>query len=362
MTSAELFHSFLNSLGIMSLLGLGYGILIRRGLGPRITCALAGCLFGFGAVFSMWQPIMMADGLFVDLRTLFVGSAGAFLGPIGACIAALLAIGARVMKGGVGMYAGIGTILIAWAMGFLWARVVRTDRADLPRLLLLGVMISASLSAWFLLPGPARNALLSEPAVFVAAFNAIGAVIFGAVIDRERQLSKRETRLFNEAGTDALTGLLNRRSLQDRFIPIGEASSGKALLVIDLDHFKAINDSFGHAVGDEILRMVAQVLRRTVRSGDLVARMGGEEFVVVLADTSREAARSAADRIRAEIEAACLSADLPELTVTTSVGGFWADGRISLDTGLRLADAALYEAKAMGRNTVKFSQKQALAA
>ncbi len=163
------------------------------------------------------------------------------------------------------------------------------------------------------------------------------------------------------AGEDALTGLPNRRQFMkagaemlERFRRYERPAS---LLILDLDHFKAINDRYGHAAGDAVLHAVAEVLREHQRHADLPARLGGEEFAVLLAETDLEGAMAVAERLRAGCEA--LRVTVPGglwagLTVTMSVGaaGCAAEDQ-SLDDVLRRADAALYRAKHEGRNRVE---------
>ncbi|MBC8087910.1 MAG: GGDEF domain-containing protein, partial [Phycisphaerae bacterium] len=133
--------------------------------------------------------------------------------------------------------------------------------------------------------------------------------------------------------------------------------SSMALLMIDLDHFKRVNDSYGHLVGDDVLRDVAALLTATIRTTDMVARYGGEEFLVLLPETDDAGAETFAERIRAAIESHDFGgrADQPGLSLTTSVGvATFPAARIeSVEDLFARADAALYRAKADGRNRVR---------
>jgi diguanylate cyclase (GGDEF)-like protein len=159
----------------------------------------------------------------------------------------------------------------------------------------------------------------------------------------------------HEATIDGLTGLRNRRWLDemfgreiDRARRSGEPS---ALLMVDLDLFKQINDEHGHLVGDAVLCRTARVLAANLRPRDLLARYGGEEFAVLLPATSEEEAVPAADRLRAAIAESDASADpLPSTTVSVGVAASGAED--TLDAVVARADAALYRAKAAGRNRV----------
>ena len=161
------------------------------------------------------------------------------------------------------------------------------------------------------------------------------------------------------AATDALTGLTNRRAFLDLVrreqSHAARYSQHTSFLVVDIDHFKGVNDVHGHLAGDVILRGVARALCRATRTTDIVCRWGGEEFVVALPQTDLEGALSAAERVRAEIEAT--SHALPagsSLTVTASIGAASAATTPwTLEAVLAKADAALYEAKRAGRNRVR---------
>ena len=162
------------------------------------------------------------------------------------------------------------------------------------------------------------------------------------------------------ARTDPLTQLLNRRVLVERLMHEVERARRYqgmiALLMIDLDHFKRVNDQYGHLVGDDVLRDVATILRNAVRAVDVVARYGGEEFVVVLPETSAPGAQAFAERLREKFEAHEFSAH-PHGTfhLTSSIGMSSYPGS-SIESGedlLARADEALYRAKADGRNRVR---------
>ncbi len=162
------------------------------------------------------------------------------------------------------------------------------------------------------------------------------------------------------ARTDPLTQLLNRRVLVERIVQEVERArryqNTIALMMIDLDHFKRVNDQYGHLVGDDVLRDVAAILRNAVRTVDVVARYGGEEFVVVLPETAAVGAQAFAERLREKIEAQDFSAH-PHGTfhVTCSIGMASYPGQ-HIESGedlLARADEALYRAKADGRNRVR---------
>ena len=160
------------------------------------------------------------------------------------------------------------------------------------------------------------------------------------------------------ARTDALTGLHNRRS----FMEIAETELSRAtrhggqlaILMLDIDHFKSINDTHGHRVGDTVLQAFGALCQRTLRPYDTMGRVGGEEFAVVLPQASRDQASIVSERIRQLVERTQLSQErgLPlHFTVSIGVTGP-ADSTTNIDTLLNQADSALYEAKRAGRNQV----------
>jgi two-component system cell cycle response regulator len=157
------------------------------------------------------------------------------------------------------------------------------------------------------------------------------------------------------AVTDPLTGLRNRRYVRrhlEGLLRGGEAS----VLMVDLDRFKPINDTHGHNVGDAALREVAQRLRASLRAADVVARWGGEEFLVVLAGAPAEYTALVADRLRDSVGSTPMQIGTLQIHATCSVGGAVAPAGSNPDTVIGAADAALYRAKAAGRNCVRMAE------
>lgn len=162
------------------------------------------------------------------------------------------------------------------------------------------------------------------------------------------------------ASTDYLTGLANRRTLaaagSRRFAAFHEHRSGLALAVIDIDHFKSINDRYGHDTGDLALRHVAARLESACRSPDLPARQGGEEFVVLFDGVDGERARAVGERLRQAVAAEPFVAGEVSLPLTVSIGvAVQVKGDRDFDSLLRRADEALYAAKSGGRNRVELA-------
>jgi len=165
--------------------------------------------------------------------------------------------------------------------------------------------------------------------------------------------------LIDAALTDPLTGLHNRRGLEGRAEAIhfrpGGGPVSQVWIMADIDHFKRVNDTYGHEAGDEVLKAVAEALRSTARGADLVARFGGEEFVLVLPDTSAELAVRIAERLRLAIEALSTDVGGQVIRVTASFGVAQRAAQDSQLEVLERADAALYSSKKDGRNRVTMS-------
>ncbi|MGQ0642395.1 MAG: GGDEF domain-containing protein, partial [Gemmatimonadaceae bacterium] len=168
-------------------------------------------------------------------------------------------------------------------------------------------------------------------------------------------------RLEQLASTDPLTDVLNRRALAERLLGemerVRRYETTVSILLIDLDFFKRVNDTHGHLVGDDVLTEVAELLQRAVRAVDVVARFGGEEFVIVLPETGAPGAAAFAERIREHVEAKTFveASDGSGLRITASIGVaiFPSPGVQTVEDLLAKADQALYRAKAEGRNLVR---------
>lgn len=175
---------------------------------------------------------------------------------------------------------------------------------------------------------------------------------------KNRELEDANRRLRKLSITDGLTGLFNHRHvhelLHDEFERSSRTEEPVAVAMIDLDRFKAVNDTYGHPTGDVILYETARILRETAREIDMVGRYGGEEFIVILPNTGEEEASRFGERVRAAVEAHVFRDDANEIRMTTSAGvaAFPAPRVDSPETLLKRADDALYEAKESGRNRV----------
>ncbi len=153
-----------------------------------------------------------------------------------------------------------------------------------------------------------------------------------------------------QAATDSLTGLLNRRSFERKLTVLRAGEPTVALAMADLDHFKTLNDTYGHETGDRALRLFADVLRGSFRESDLLCRQGGEEFLIALPSSTAEGARRAFDAVRDRLDAALTVAGLPKFTV--SIGVIDATTNEDLPELTARADTAMFAAKRSGRDQV----------
>ena len=193
-----------------------------------------------------------------------------------------------------------------------------------------------------------------QPSLFVYQLGWFSLTIYAALIltggliilARQRQLE-----LEIRAERDPLTGLLNRYSMQDRLNAelnrCQRNNQPMALLIFDIDHFKSVNDNFGHQMGDQVIRQVAAVSQATFRNYDLVFRMGGEEFLVCLPGVNQQQAAEKSELLRQQIEAQQI---VPGAKITISIGYVIAQANQYLDSLIKQADDALYHAKENGRN------------
>jgi len=268
-------------------------------------------------------------------------------------------------------FSGIGTAItnLACAGYFLMAgREFWLGRAEAPLAMWIQTLLYWLTSLSFLLCAavlllngqfvltarPSNWAEDLNPLVVIVALAGIGAL---ALAIKQLRATKAERIL---ASTDPLTGLLNRRALFD-WAKTARLGSDTAAVMLDLDNFKGINDGFGHAAGDDVLRRFAIIVRDNLRPDDRAARLGGEEFCLMLTRIAPEEARETAERIRRALEATGpLSTSFGAPTVSAGVA-IALGGDEDFDALLRRADAALYAAKQDGRNRVEGPKPQLVA-
>ena len=208
------------------------------------------------------------------------------------------------------------------------------------------------------LPWSVTNQVYGSVWLTVLSFEALLFTISIAFILLAMAKERTELRHRTAAMVDPLTGIANRRSFLQEAALIAKRHTADphptAVLVIDLDHFKSINDRFGHALGDRVLEIFSESARQSTRTTDLIGRLGGEEFAAVLYDTSREKAVAVAERIRESFAQASLEVDSRPVCATVSIGLVHCqEAVLDVPQLLAQADQALYYAKERGRNRVE---------
>lgn len=347
--------------GAAYLIGASSGAIWRLGdqISPPIPQGTANILL-FVAVGMIWSAARLFHGRRISWPGMFAG-AGAWLA---ACSIPDVAnsSGYRVI---------VSSLIVATYTFMIAVELWRERRKPLIRrwpaifvpmlhgAIFLFPMALASLS--FDLDG-SRNPATGWAAVFAmeVVLYVVGAAFIVLVLAKDRAVRAYKV----AAATDVLTGLLNRRGFFESAVDVVSASKSSkrqvSVLAFDLDHFKSINDNFGHAMGDTMLQLFASVARKTMRSSDVIGRLGGEEFVAVLSGTQAEAG-IAAERVRAAFEAATLDPKSDGVQATVSIGVACGATDTAIDQLITRADAALYRAKANGRNRIEFADEAQVA-
>ena len=318
------------------------------------TLVILSGLFGFGSVLSLYLAVgwwALTGGILLFWKRL--NSAGKKW-------LCLLILGLLIARWGYSwLVSSSQDAIIGLVIGLLYTPILMMIATILfsGRSLLVCISVGAIMGAIAML-GSTREVLAVShlddwrigPVVFFV-YSLYAWLLSNWIREREqlRTTTEQAAGLAVAANTDALTQVYNRRAA-DQFIE-RHASSGRryGVIFIDLDHFKSINDSQGHDVGDRVLQQVSQVLRLRTREADFVARWGGEEFIVILVGVSREQAAAIGEHLRSHIEKDAVPG-LP--SVTASLGIAYAPSGASLPGAILRADEAVYRAKTGGRNQV----------
>lgn len=371
--------------GAGSLLGLGLMHLLRSDQ-PRVRDALRLYRLGFVLLVALSVPAFLPAGLrpaaaqvaitLACLGVVVLGWAfhvlnGRQASPLwaAASVLALAApLGWAMAQADPLVYVRVFPLCFAWVSAVILADqmwiILRSPRVQPSETALL-VIIALFLIDWVLLahhalamtgpvpvdwvPGPPwlRGASALSYAVLPLG---VAAVVFALINERLMQA------LRNRALSDDLTGALSRRGLRElggRMLALQASHpNGVAVLMIDADHFKAVNDRYGHLCGDEVLRHMARLMRQHLRAEALVARYGGEEFTVLLPLSAEDEAVVVAERLRAVIEATPCATAQGAIPMTVSIGVAYHEPAGTLEQTLQRADERLYIAKQTGRNRV----------
>ncbi|MGH8082862.1 MAG: diguanylate cyclase [Lysobacter sp.] len=328
----------------MRTLGLGFGFF-----------AVAGVLYEDGADWWLWAVLFIngylwpplacllssrsRDPEYAEYRNLVIDSAmgGAWIAVMHFNVvpSALLAVMLSADKIGVGG----------------WRFFARTAMAQIASCMLIWATLGFAFA-----PDSSMPVILASLPFMLVYPLAISSAAYGLA----RKVVRQNKQLAHISRTDPLTGLQNRLHWDDSatatMTHCARSSKGAALMLIDVDRFKEINDYHGHLLGDAVLRRVADTLHEVVRLTDTASRIGGDEFALILMDAGREQAVRIAERVRKSVEDARFD-DAPGLRCTVSIGlALTGPKTVSAAMWMRHADAALYRAKQLGRNTVEVAE------
>jgi diguanylate cyclase len=337
------------NLGLIALASVAYSSVrtYSRHLrsGPR--AAVEGMLFGGLSILAMLgQPTVWQPGVLLDLRLVPIVLAASFGGRSVSVIAVALAIICRLTLGGAGAIPGAASLAVA---AFIGDRAARCETGSFRWVCLILAGSTVPVLSFLLLPQQMVFKFLVEAAPILTLFNFLGCLILGTMLARERWRMNVEDNLRQLSEADPLTGLSNRLVFDRALRSLAADNGSRSLLLVDLDDLKRLNDRYGHTAGDAALRTVAQALRRTFGSDVVTARVGGDEFAVLLPGIDLTGARDLAQRLRASLENLALETGIRQ-HLSMSIGGVSTVDRISANHLIEEADRALYAAKAAGRD------------
>jgi diguanylate cyclase (GGDEF)-like protein len=341
--------------------GAGLALYALPNWSSDIVNIAVGNLLRMLSMWALWQGIRRFEG-----RTLVMWPA------------LLVAIGwlifVTIPQTGENLLARIFVVstLIALFCGLTAWELRRSDTESLPsRRALMAVFVS--FAVLMLVRGllaavaPFPVGIGRPDSAWLAVFTGLvfGHFIFCASLFLALTRERREAQERSHALSDALTGLLNRRAFSDFADRMNRRRAGLrrgvAVMVLDLDHFKSINDRFGHEAGDRMLKLFASTAEGSVRTTDELFRMGGEEFCFVLPETTVAEATTVAERIRVAFEGAVVETSVGPAATTVSIGVAGTTFDVPLNALVAAADAAVYAAKSRGRNCVVVAEDAVLA-
>jgi diguanylate cyclase (GGDEF)-like protein len=344
----------------------GYAYLL--GAASVALWTLAGALFGEFVSLTLISVGFVACAMVWNAARVFHGRqpslGGLFLGAM-VWLAAIVTLPAESVALRMTIGAGIVAAYAMLTASELWSERRKPLQRRWPTLivpLLHGAVLMLPILLGDLLhrdSGSFTSSIWATAFAVELVLYAVGTVFVIFMLVSERAVSAHKT----AASCDPLTGMLNRRGFAEatsRMIE-REAKAGRPVtaMIFDIDHFKSINDRFGHPAGDEILKLFAAVVTHTLRISDLSGRIGGEEFAALL-PCSLEEALHAAERVREAFASSGIEVDSAPVDTTVSIGVAGGPSGTELDVLLAAADTALYQAKRAGRNRVQAAEEQPL--
>jgi len=339
----------------------------RLGVNEGFLLQGAIAMLGYGVFFAIYDaahlaPLIAASalalgsytlGLYLSLR----GSANAagvisLITPINVVLTFSWALS---WEAGIHLMLLVGASAVFTALEPEW-RGIRTTVVIANVLTFAAVQaFSTPETAWYHLPPHVLRVLFTINAVAAATLVYVFAGVVQARGERAQQLATLALKHAGDlAETDALTGLANRRPALAQLDELSQPGRRKyCLALLDFDHFKELNDQYGHTCGDEVLSFVGREVTKIVRQADTIARWGGEEFLILLPDTGIDDATRLMERVRRCVDEARIFCGQHHHHVTVSIGVIEGTGNGQSQEVIKRADAALYEAKEAGRNRVR---------
>ncbi len=354
------YNAILVSVGMIAVANMFFGAFTRQKWTPKQKSVCCGLLFSTCAIMVMANSVVVGGQFYYDARNIFVVIGAAYGGPIAALICTVFVGAFRLFQGGEASVLGATSVAIVGLLAAIWGQLMHREytKPAMAPLVVLGMIASLPLLMTPYLPLGLSESDAMSIAMRLAFANIVLVLLFGCLLTRETRLFDKENMLEAEAKTDGLTGLLNRRSFNFDLTRALKAKETVSVLLIDLDHFKKINDQYGHDSGDAVLIECARIFKNAVRASDPVYRVGGEEFAVLLRYSTPEIAHLIAVSITHATRREPIWFHNKSIPVTASIavvtGIANPQNPIEKDVALLLkqADVALYRAKAAGRDKV----------
>ncbi|MFZ5816664.1 MAG: diguanylate cyclase [Bacillota bacterium] len=345
---------FINFCVLVTIMVLG-SVVVRgrpelpRGWGERLLYTAGGILTG---LLLMQFPVRHADGVILAFHAVSPALSGLYGGPVwGLAVALPLALYRFSMGGAGGLPGGAHLLIAGLAAGFFTIGVRGFNRPH-RQLVWRAFLIFAPANLTLLLV-PVHGPDLFRGYFLPVTLAHAGAMLVSTWVLHHRFAHEQSLQQMTDLSlTDHLTRLPNLRAFEEALGQIQGGETG-CFLLLDVDHFKLVNDRYGHLEGDRVLQKVGEILRQEVRESDLLCRYGGEEFAVYMRACAPHQAAEVAERIRAAIARGGVSTSQGEIRVTVSGGLISFDPGIDFRRQFESADRLLYRAKALGRNRIE---------
>jgi diguanylate cyclase len=352
------YNAVLISIGMLAIANIFYSGFARQIWSRRQKDVACGLLFSTAAIMVMAQGVQLGGTFYFDSRAVFITIGAAYGGPIAAIICILFVGAFRLFQGGEAAMLGACSVAVIAVLASVWGHLMRKEYSApaLAPLIVLGMIASLPLMLTPYLPIGLSDQDKTDLVLVLTFSNIALVLLFGSLLMRESRLFANERQLEIEAKTDALTGLLNRRSFNLDLATALKAKETVSVLLIDLDYFKKINDSHGHDAGDAVLIECGRIFKNAVRASDPVYRVGGEEFAVLLRYSTPEIAHLIAVSITQATRREPVWFHGKSIPVTASIGVVTGAGLDKTNPDkeatalLKRADIALYAAKSGGRD------------